>query len=89
LTLNSKNYSGPESLDLINDIHIALLYVFIDEFEEGSKFETSKDYGLIFYLIKHLKDDFLELHFRAFWPELLISLVEFPEYEEMVITLLA
>lgn len=76
-------YSGPDCLDLVHDIHIALLYVFIDEFEEGSRFEYAKDYGLIFYLIKHLKDDFLELHFRVFWPEVLYSLVDFPEYEEM------
>jgi hypothetical protein len=59
------------------------LYVFIDEFEEGSKFEYAKEYGIIFYLIKHLKDDFLELHFRVFWPEVMVSLVSFPEFEEM------
>lgn len=70
-------------MDIVHDIHIALLYVFIDEFEEGSRFEYAKDYGLIFYLIKHLKDDFLELHFRVFWPEVMASLAQFPDYEEM------
>ena len=76
-------YCGPESIDLLNDIHIALLYVFIDEFEEGSRFEYAKDYGLIFYLIKHLKDDFLTLHFRIFWPEVMVSLSEFPDFKDI------
>lgn len=67
----------------MHDIHIALLYVFIDEFEEGSKFEYAKDYGQIFYLIKNLKDDFLELHFRIFWPEVMVSLADFPDYQDM------
>ena len=57
--------------------------MFIDEFEEGSRFEYAKDYGVIFYLIKHLKDDFLELHFRIFWPEVMISLVSFPDFEAL------
>lgn len=76
-------YSGTDTIDLLNDIHIALLYVFIDEFEEGSRFEYAKDYGLIFYLIKHLKDDFLTLHFRVFWPEVMMSLTEFPDFKDM------
>lgn len=71
-------------IDLIHDIHIALLYVFIDEFEEGNRFEYAKEYGLVYYLIKHLKDDFLELHFRIFWPELLYSLATFPDFSEML-----
>ena len=76
-------HSGPECLDLIHDIHIALLYEFIDEFEEGKRFENAQRYGLVFYLIKHLQDDFLELHFRTFWPELMLSLVGFPDFEEI------
>lgn len=76
-------YSGPDCIDLVHDIHIALLYVFIDEFEEGSRFELAKDYGLIFYLIKHLKDDFLELHFRIYWPEVMVSLIDFPDYSDI------
>jgi hypothetical protein len=38
---------------------------------------------LVFYLIKHLKDDFLELHFRVFWPEVMAALAQFPDFEEM------
>lgn len=35
-------HSGPEVLDLIHDLHIALLYLFIDEFESVDKSDANR-----------------------------------------------
>ena len=49
---------GDEHIHLIHDIHISLLYLFIDEYEEGSKFDIPRENGNIFYIVKNLKEDF-------------------------------
>lgn len=61
-----------------------MIYLFIDEFRGNSKFDMPRDDGLIFYLIKNLKDDFLEVHIQIFWPELLKGLSQMNEYKPIV-----
>lgn len=36
------NYSGPQVQDLIHDLHIAMLYLFIDEFESIDKTDPNR-----------------------------------------------
>lgn len=77
-------FDGGQLLDLVQDVHIALLYLFIDEYEKNSKFELPRDTGKIFFLLRNCKGEFFEAHFRAFWPELLTGLSEMPEFEHIV-----
>ena len=71
-------------MDLVNDIHIALVYLFIDEYEEGKEFELPRETGNIFYLLRNVKGEFFETHIRVFWPELLRNLAEMPEFQHIV-----
>lgn len=79
-------YDGGQVVDLIQDIHIALLYLFIDEYEKNSKFELPRDTGKVFYLLRNCKGEFFEAHFRAFWPELMLGLSTMPEFDHIVST---
>jgi len=76
-------YEGEERMELIHDIHIALLYLFLDEFEENKKYDNPKEsnQGQLLYLLRNANEGFCEAHVRIFWPELFLCLTEVSEYE--------
>ena len=76
-------YDGEDRIDLIHDIHIALLWIFLDEFDNNNQYEQPSNNGTLFYLLKNVQDGFVEHHIRIFWPELYMALTQTPDFEDI------
>lgn len=84
-------YQGPKFLDLIHDIHLAIIQLFMKSFsQDKAKFDSlANDKGYSWFLMLdqiYFKDKIKNQVIRMIWPQLLVEIVRVFDKEKLYIT---
>ena len=71
-------------LDLIHDVHIALVMVILDEFDSVDKNDADRHLRNVMYLLASCREDFVMQHIRCCWMEVLVDVARCKKFREFV-----
>lgn len=76
--------SSNRHLELIHDIHIALVMIILDEFDSVDKNDGDRHLRNMMYLLVSCREDFVMHHIRCCWMEALVDVARSKKFREYV-----